>query len=145
MKGELPDVQAGFQRGRGTRNQIVNISWIREKAREFQKNIYVCFIDYTEAFYFSVWVTINWKIFKEMGIPDHLSFLLRNMYAGQQATGRMRHRITHSQLGKEYDKAVYSTLLNLYMHSTSCEMPGWMNHKLESRLLGEISTNQICR
>jgi len=69
MKGELSDVQAGFQRGRGTRNQIVNICWIREKAREFQKNICVCFIDYTKAFDFSVWVTINWKIFKEMGVP----------------------------------------------------------------------------
>ena len=114
MKGELSDVQAGFQRGRGTRNQIVNICWIREKAREFQKNICVCFIDYTKAFDFSAWVIINWKIFEEMGIPDHLTCLLRNLYPGQEATDRTRHRMARSQLGKEYDKAVYSTLLNIY-------------------------------
>ena len=67
---ELPDVQAGFRKGRGTRDQIANIRWIMEKAREFQKNIYFYFIDYAKAFI--VWITINWKILKEMGIPDHL-------------------------------------------------------------------------
>ena len=81
---ELPDVQAGFRKGRGTRDQIDNIRWIIEKAREFQKNIYFCFIDYTKAF--DLWVTINWKILKEMGIPDHLTCHLRNLYAGQEAT-----------------------------------------------------------
>ena len=80
---ELPDVQAGFTKGRGTRDQIANIRWIMEKAREFQKNIYFCFIDYAKAF---VWITINWKILKEMGIPDHLICLLRNLFAGQEAT-----------------------------------------------------------
>ena len=80
---ELPDVQAGFRKGRGTRDQIANIHWIIEKAREFQKNIYFCFTHYTKAF---VWITTNWKILKEMGIPDHLSCLLRNLYAGQEAT-----------------------------------------------------------
>ena len=84
---ELPDVQAGFRKGRGTRDQTANIFWIIEKAREFQKNIYFCFIDYTKAF---DCVDHNklWKILKEMGIPDHLTGLLRNLCAGQQATVR---------------------------------------------------------
>ena len=82
---EIPDVQAGFRKGRGTRDQIANICWIMEKAREFQKNIYFCFIDYTKAF---DCVNHNelWKILQEMGIPDHLTCLLRNLYAGQEAT-----------------------------------------------------------
>ena len=79
---DLPDVQAGFRKGRGTRHQIANIHWIMEKAREFQKNIYFCCIDYVKAFDY---VDHNklWKILKEMGIPDHLTCLLRNLYAGQ--------------------------------------------------------------
>ena len=83
MNYELPDVQAGFRKGRGTTDQIVNIRWIIEKAREFQKNIYFCFIDYAKAF---DCVDRNklWKILKEMGIPDHLTCLLRNLYAGQE-------------------------------------------------------------
>ena len=82
---ELPDVQAGFRKGRGTRDQIDNIQWVMEKAIEFQKNIYFCFIDYAKAF---DCVDHNklWKILKEMGIPDHLTCLLRNLYAGQEAT-----------------------------------------------------------
>ena len=82
---ELPDVQAGFRKGRGSRDQISNIHWITEKAREFQKNIYFCFIDYIKAF---VWITTNGKILKEMGILDNLPCLLRNLYAGQEATVR---------------------------------------------------------
>ena len=84
---ELPDVQAGFRKGRGTRDQIANICWIIEKAREFQKNIYFCFIDYAKAF---DCVDHNklWKILQEMGIPDHLTCLLRNLYAGQEAAVR---------------------------------------------------------
>ena len=82
---ELPDVQAGFRKGRGTRDQIANILWITEKAREFQKNIYFCFIDYAKAFD-CVDHKKLWKILKEMGIPDHLTCLLRNLYAGQEAT-----------------------------------------------------------
>ena len=84
---ELPDVQAGFRKGRGTRDQIANILWIMEKAREFLKNIYFCFIVYAKAF---DCVDRNklWKILKEMGIPDHLTCLLRNLYAGQEATVR---------------------------------------------------------
>ena len=90
---ELPDVQAGFRKGRGTRNQIANICWIIEKAREFQKNIYFCFIDYTKIFDY---VDHNklWKILKEMGTPDHLTYLLRNLYADQEAMVRNGHGTT---------------------------------------------------
>ena len=77
---EIPDVQAGFRKGRGTRDQIANIRWIIKKPREFQKNIYICFIDYTKAFD-CVYHNKLWKILKEMGIPDHLTCLLRNLYA----------------------------------------------------------------
>ena len=82
---ELPGVQAGFRKGRGTRNQIANIHWIIKKAREFQKNIYFCFIDYAKAFD-RVDHNKLWKILKELGIPDHLTCLLRNLYAGQEAS-----------------------------------------------------------
>ena len=87
---QLPDVQAGFRKGRGTRDQIANIRWIMEKAREFQKNIYFCFIDYAKAFD-CVDHKKLWKILKEMGIPDHLTCLLRNLYVGQKATVRTGH------------------------------------------------------
>ena len=87
---ELPDVQAGFRKGRGTRDQIANIHWIIEEVREFQRNIYFCFIDYAKAF---GCVDHNklWKILQEMGIPEHLTCLLRNLYAGQEATVRTGH------------------------------------------------------
>ena len=90
MNQELPDVQAGFRKGRGTRDQIANIHWIMEKAKEFQKNIYFCFTDYTKALGY---VDHNklWEILKEMGIPDHLTYFLRNLYSGQEATVRTRH------------------------------------------------------
>ena len=90
MNWELPDVQAGFRKGRGTRDQIANIRWITEKAREFQNKIYFCFIDYAKS---SDCVDHNklWKILQEMGIPDHLTCLLRNQYSGQEATVRTRH------------------------------------------------------
>ena len=100
MNCELPDVQAGFRKGRGTRDQIANVCEITEKAREFQKNIYFCFIDYAKAF---DWVDHNklWKILKEMGIPDHLNCLLRNLYAGQEATVKIGHGTTDQfQIGK---------------------------------------------
>ena len=98
MNRELPDVQTGFRKGRGTRDQIANIYWIIEKTREFQRNI--CFIDYAKAFDY---VDHNklWKILKEMGIPDHLTCLLRNLYAGQEATVRTGHGTTDwFQIGK---------------------------------------------
>ena len=90
MNGELPDVQAGFGKGRGTRDQIANPCWIIEKARTFQKNMYFCFIDYSKAFDCAAHNKL-WKILKEMGIPNHLTCLLRNLYAGQKATVRTRH------------------------------------------------------
>ena len=93
MNRKLPDVQAGFRKGRGTRDQIANIHWIIEKAREFQKNIYFWFIDYAKAFDY-VYHNKLWKILKEVGIPDHLNFLLRNLYADQEATVRTRHGTT---------------------------------------------------
>ena len=93
MNRELPDVQAGFRKGRGTRDQIANICWIMEKAREFQKNIYFCFIDSAKAFECVVHNKL-WKILKKMGIPDHLTCLLRNLYADQEATVRTGHETT---------------------------------------------------
>ena len=90
MNHELPDVQAGFRKDRGTRDQIANICWMIEKARAFQKNIYFCFIDYTKAFD-CVDHKKLWKILQGMGIPDHLTCLLRNLYAGQEATVRTGH------------------------------------------------------
>ena len=97
---ELLDVQAGFRKGRGTRDQTANIRWIMEKAREFQKNIYFCFIDYVKAFD-PVDHNKRWKILKEMKIPDHLNCLLRNLYAGREATVRTGHGTTDCfQIGK---------------------------------------------
>ena len=132
--------QAGFRKGRGTRNQIANICWIIKKSKSSRKTIYFCFTDYAKAF---DCVDHNklWKIFKEMGIPHHLTCLLRNLYAGQKATVRTGHeQQTCAKLGKEYIEAVYCHPAYLtYMQSTSGEIVGWMKHKLESRLLGEIS------
>ena len=113
---ELPDVQAGFRKGRGTRDQIASIRWIIKKAREFQKNICFCFIDYAKAF---DCVDHNkvWKILKEMGIPDHLTCLLRNLYAGQEATVRTGHGTTDwFQIGKGVDQGCILSpcLFNLY-------------------------------
>ena len=97
---ELPDVQVGFRKGRGTREQIADILWIIKKAGEFQKNIYYCFIDYAKAFYCMDHDKL-WTILKEMGIPDHLTCLLRNLYAGQEATVRTGRGITDwFQIGK---------------------------------------------
>ena len=100
MNQELPDFEAGFRKGRGTRDQIGNICWIIDKAREFQKNIYFCFTDYTKVF---DCVDHNklWKILREMGVPDHLTCLLRNLYAGQEATVRTGYETTDwFQIGK---------------------------------------------
>ena len=103
---ELPDVQAGFRKGRGTRDQVGNICWIIEKARELQKNIYFCFIDYTKAFDCVDYNKLL-KILQEMGIPDHLTCLLRNLYAGQEATLKLgMEQQSGSKQGKESVKAV---------------------------------------
>ena len=116
VSSEFPDVQAGFTKGRGTRSQIANIHWIMEKAREFQKNIYFCLIDYAKAF---DCVDHNklWTILREMGIPDHLTCLLRNLYAGQEATVRTGHGTTDwFQIGKGVHQGCISSpcLFNLY-------------------------------
>ena len=113
-------VQAGFRKGRGTREQIANIRWIIKKASEFQKYIYFCFIDYAKAFD-SVDHNKLWKTLQKMRIPDHLTCLLRNLYADQEATVRTRHgTMDLFQLGKEYFKAVYCHPAYLtYMQSTS--------------------------
>ena len=132
MNCELPDGQAGFRKGRGTRDQIANICWIIAKAREFQKNIYFCFIDYAQAFGY---VDYNkmWKLLKEMGIPDQLTCLLRNLYSGQEATVRTGHGTTGwFQIGKGVQQGCILSLCYLtYIQSTLCEMPGWMKHRLE--------------
>ena len=119
---ELSDVPAGFIKGRGSRDQITNICWIIEKAREFQKNIYLCFIDYTKAF---DCVDHNklWKALREMELPDHLTCLLRNLYADQEARDRTLYGTTGSGLRKEYNKAIYCHPVYLtYTPSTSWEM-----------------------
>ena len=118
---ELPDVQAGFRKGRGTRDQIANIHWIFEKTREFQKNIYFCFIDYDKAF---DCVDHNklWKILLWMGIPDHLTCLLRSLYAGQEATIRTGHGTTDwFQIGKGVRQGCILSpcLFNFYAQSPS--------------------------
>ena len=119
----LPDGQAGFRKGRETRDQIINIGWIMQKAREFQKIIYFCFIDYTKVFDYVDHSKL--KILKEMGISDHLTRLLRNLTW-------VRKKQLELFL---YDKAIYCHPANLtYMQRTSCETLGWMKHKLESRL-----------
>ena len=117
---ELPDVKAGFRKGRGTRDQIANIGWIVEKARKFQKNIYFCFIDYAKAF---DWVDHNKlpKTIQEMGIPGHLTYLLRNLYAGQEATVRTGHgTMDWFQIGKRACQGfILSPAYLTYMQSTS--------------------------
>ena len=116
MNCELPDVQGGFRKGRGTRDQTATIRWISEKAREFQKNIYFCFIDYAKAFD-CVDHNKPWKIRKEMGIPDHLICLLRNLYAHQEATVRTGHGTTDwFQTGKGVHQGctLLPCLFNLY-------------------------------
>ena len=118
MSHEHPDVQVGFRKGRGTRDEIANIRWIIEKVREFQKTSTSVLLTMTKPL--TVWITANWKILQEMGIPYHLTCLLRNLYAGQEATVRTGHGIIDwFQIGKEYIKAVYCHRAYLtYMQST---------------------------
>ena len=136
MNRELADVQAGSRKGRGTRDQIANICWIIGKAREFQKNIYFCFIDYAKTF---DCVDHNklWKILKEMGIQDHLTCLLRNLYADQKVTARTGHGTTDwFQIGKGvHQGCILSPCSLTYMRSTSCEMLGWMKHSWNQNCL----------
>ena len=139
MNHEHADIQAGFRKGRRTRDQIANICWIIRKARQFQKNIYFCIMSYAKAFH-CVDHNKLWKTLKEMGIPDHLTCLLRTCMRvkKQQLEPNMEQR-TGSKLGKEYVKAIYCHPAYLTsMQSTPWEMPEWMKHKLESRLQAEI-------
>ena len=136
MNRELPDVQAGFSKRRGSRDQIANNCWIIKNAKELQKNTYFCFMPKL----LTVWITTNWKILKEMGIPDHLTHLLRNLYAGQEATVRTGHRTTDwFQIGKGVRQGCILSpcLFNLYAEYIMRN--AGLNHKLESRLLEEIS------
>ena len=136
---ELPDVQAGFGKGRGTRDQIANICWIIKKAQAYQKTVYFCFIDYAKAF---VWITTNYgKFFKRWGYQTTLptSWEIYMQVRKKQLELDMEQQ-TGSKVGQENIKAVYCHLAYLtYMQSTSWETLGWMKHKLQSRLLGEIS------
>ena len=137
---ELPDVQAGFRKVRGTRHQTANIRWIIEETREFQKNIYFCFVEYAKAFDCVVHNKL-WKILKHIGIADHLTCLLGNLYAGQEATDRTEHGTTDwFQIGKGVRQSfiVSPCLFNLYAVYIM-RNAGWKKHKLESRLPGEIS------
>ena len=137
---ELPDVQAGFRKGRGTRDQIANICWLIERARELQKNIHFCFIDYAKPL--TVWITRNCiKFFKrwEYQTTWPASWVICMQVKKQQLELDMEQQ-AGSKSGKEYVKAVYChPAYSTYMQSTSCEMSGWMKHKLESRLPGEMS------
>ena len=136
MNHECPDVWAGFIKSRRTRDQIANIHWLIEKAREFQKNICLFFIDYTKALLGGSQQL--WKVLKDMGIPYHLTCLLRNLYAGQEATFRSGHRTTDGlQIGKGVPQVCILSPCLFNLHANY--MLGWMKHKLESRLLGEIS------
>ena len=147
MNKVLSDVQARFRKFKGTRGQIANIHWIIEKAREFQRNIYFYFIDYTEVF---DCVDHNklWNILQEMGIPYHLTYLQRNLYAGQEATVRTGHGTTDwFQIGKglRQGSILSPCLFNLYAEYIM-KMLNWMKHKLEPRLQGEtpITDMQWC-
>ena len=140
MNQEISSVQAGFRKGRGTRGQIANICWIMEKARELQKYIYFCFTDYAKAFD-CVDHSKPWKILKEIGIPEHLTCLLRNLYVDQEEAVRIGcGTVDWFQIGKGVCRVAYCHPAYLtYMQSTACEILGQMKHKLETRLLGEIS------
>ena len=136
VKGELPDAQARFRKGRETRDQVANISWITEKAKELQKNIYLCFIDYVKAF---VWITTNCgKFLKKWEYQATLPVSSETcMHDKKQWLEPDMEQQTSSKSGKEYVKVVYGHPAYLtYTQSISCKMQGWMKHKLESRLWG---------
>ena len=137
MNLELPDVQAGFRKGRGTRDQIANICWIIEKAREFQKNICFCFTDYAKVFD-CVDRKKLWKI-QEMGIPDHLTCLLRNLYTGQEATVRTIHGTTDWFQKGVRQGCILSPCLFIFYAEYIMRNAGLEEAQLESRLPGEIS------
>ena len=135
----IPGVQAGFRKGRGTRDQIANIPWIMQKAREFQK--ISTSTSLTTLKPLTVWITKNWKIHKEMRIPDYFNCLLRNLYSGQEATIRTGYGTADwFKTGKGvWQGCIWSLCLFNLCAEYLMQMPCWINHKLESRLLGEIS------
>ena len=136
MNWELPDVQAEFRKGRGTRDQIANSHWIIQKATEFQKNIYFCFIDYAKPL--TVWITTNYGKFLNFQTTLPASWEIHMQVKKQQQEMDMEQQ-TGARLGKKYVKAVYCHPAYLtYMQSTSWGMPTWMRHKLESKLSGKI-------
>ena len=140
MNHELPDVQAGFRKRRGNRDQIANICWIIEEAREFQENIYFCFIDYAKAFDYVAYDKLSKFLNRwEYQTTWPASWEICMQVKKQQLELDMEQQ-TGSKLGKEYIKVAYCQPAYLsYMQGTSCKMPTWLKHKLESRLLGEIS------
>ena len=143
LSQEFTDVESGFGKGRRTRDQIANNSRIIEKATESQKNIYFCFIDYTKAFHY---VDHNklWKTLWKMGIPDHLTYLLRNLYAGQESTVRTGHgTMDRFQIEKGVCQGCILLPYFTYVESISYKMLYWIKHKLESRYQGEISINSV--
>ena len=129
MNQELPDVQTGFRKGRGNGDQIANKHWIIEKAREFQKKIYFCFIDCAKAFD-CVDHSKLWNILNEMGIPDYITCLLRNLYAGQETTVRTGHGTKDCfKIEKGVCQGCIKSPYLIYMQSTSYEILGWVNHR----------------
>ena len=142
---EFPHVQSGLREGRETRDQIASIHWIMERAREFQKNMYFCFIDYTKAFY-CVGHNKLWKTLKEMAVPDHFTCLLKNLHAGQEAIELNMEQQIGSKLGKEYVKSVYCHPACLtYMQTTSCEMPAGWTTSWNRDCQEKYQQPQICR
>ena len=143
MNCELPDVQTGFRKGRGTRDQIANIHWITEKAREFQKNIYFYFIDYAKAFDCVDYNKLANSSRDRNTRPPDLPPICMQVKKQQL---ELDIEQTGSKSGKEYAKAVYCHPAYLtYVQSTLCEMLGWRKYKLESRLPGEYQQSQLCR
>ena len=141
MNCELWDVQAGFRKGRGTRDHIANIHWIIKKARKFQKNIYFCFIDYAKAF--DLWITTNWKILHEIGIPDHLTCVLRNLCASQEATVRTEHGRTdlfQIRKGLHQGCLLSPCLFNLYTEYIM-RISGLNESQAEIKIAGRNITN----
>ena len=136
---ELSDWQARFLKGRGIRENIAKNQWFMEKASGFQKNMYFCFTDYAKAF-----DCVDHKKLKHYWIDEiarHPTWLLKNLYVGQEAIEPNMEKLTGFKLGKEYKKSIYCHPSYLtYMQSTSCAMPSWLNYNLESKLLGEILT-----
>ena len=134
-----------LEKGRGIRDWIANICWIIEKATEFQKNIYFCFIDYAKAFDCEDHNKL-WKVLKEMGIPDHLTCLLRNLYAGQEAAVRTEHETTDRfQIGKAVHQSCILSPCLTSLQSTSCKMPGWWSTSWNQDCQEKYQEPQICR